>query len=122
MYNYYEKEVINIDIVVTIPKSEYKIDEKEREVLQSKDSVAFWTLSKLPKKLEIGDRVYFVKYGQIDSSMKVIEIKSNSKETCTTTGRVWSGNCQLFLDELIDERLSNQKAKGFQGFRYKWWN
>ena len=112
-----------IDIVVTIPKSEYKNDDLETEFFMSnKDAYQFWALSKVPKNLEIGDRVYFVKYNKIDSSMKIFDINFDSKisEKCELTVRVWDVSCILYLNDLRDEKLGI-KIKGFQGFRYKWW-
>ena len=112
-----------MDIVVTIPKSEYKNDNKENEDIAEKGYIAFWMLSKTPKNLKIGDVVYFVKNNKIDSSMKVIEIKTKEEDVldvCETTGRAWVGKCQIFMDDLQKEDL-NIEIKGFQGFRYKWW-
>lgn len=108
-----------MDIVVTIPKTEYENDDKERIDVQEKRLVQFWMLARRPKRLNVGDRVYFVKYGRIESSMKVIEIKVRSKMTCETTGREWSGSCQIVMDNRQAE--TGIEAKGFQGFRYKWW-
>lgn len=110
----------NLDIVITIPKHEYENDDKETKDMLEKDLVQFWTLSRVPKKLNIGDRVYFVKNGKIESSMRVIDIIQDSIMTCETTGMVWSGKCQIVVDDLRVEQL-DIKAQGFQGFRYKWW-
>ena len=84
------------------------------------DLIQFWTLNRKPKSLSIGDRVYFVKNNTIERSMRVIDIKDNSITKCSTTGRKWSGNVQIFMDDLQYEDL-NINVKGFQGFRYKWW-
>lgn len=110
-----------MDIVVTIPKSEYIKDDLETKDMIENDLVQFWTLHRVPKKLSVGDRIYFVKYGIIESSMEVIDIEVYSTMECETTGRTWSGNCQLILDNLQDESHLEIEMKGFQGFRYKWW-
>jgi hypothetical protein len=112
--------MMGIDIVVTIPKPEYENDDKETQDMLEKDLVQFWTLSKVPRKLRIGDRVYFVKNGKIESSMRVVDIIENSTMTCETTKRTWSGKCQIIMDDLRMEQLDIQ-VKGFQGFRYRWW-
>ncbi|MED4904111.1 hypothetical protein [Parageobacillus thermoglucosidasius] len=111
-----------MDIVVTIPKSEYANDEAEtRDYLANPENMEqFWTLSKRPKKLNIGDRVFFVKHGRIESSMRVTRIKDDATTVCETTGRVWSGKCQIFMDDLRMEHL-DIRVRGFQGFRYRWW-
>ncbi|MFF2532257.1 hypothetical protein ACFVS2_25440 [Brevibacillus sp. NPDC058079] len=110
-----------MDIVVTIPKSEYENDEKETERFLSNpnDYEQFWTLSRIPKKLEVGDRVYFVRNNQIESSMRVDRINQNSVTTCEVTEREWAG-VQLFLDDLRIESI-DISVRGFQGFRYRWW-
>jgi hypothetical protein len=120
--NYAEKgqNGINMDIVVTIPKSEYKNDDKETEFFNDNpNSVQFWVLKRFPKNLNIGDRVYFIKNGIVESSMKVIKLETDAKQECDVTNRVWSGNC-IYMNDLKYEN-NPVKTKGFQGFRYKWW-
>lgn len=109
-----------MDIVVTIPKREYLNDDLETEHLIKHSSYQFWTMNKVPKKLNVGDRVYFVKNGKVESSMEVFDIKHNHNEICEVTNRSWAGNCTLYLCDLKYEDLSIN-VKGFQGFRYKWW-
>ncbi|MBU5331686.1 hypothetical protein KQI61_05710 [Anaerocolumna aminovalerica] len=107
--------------MVTIPKSEYKNDDLETEFLHNnKDSYQFWTLSKAPKKLNIGDRIYFVKNNKIESSMRVFDIKINESEQCDVTERTWCGKCVIYFNELRIESI-DIAVKGFQGFRYRWW-
>lgn len=108
-----------MDIVVTIPKSEYKNDDKELLDMKELDLEEFWTFKRLPTKLEIGDRIYFVKYNRIDHSMKVTEICKDSKEECYTTDREWEGNI-VYMEDYKKENLPIS-IKGFMGFRYKWW-
>lgn len=107
-----------MSIVVTIPKSEYENDDKElRDYLSDGDLFMFWTLPVVPKRLCVGDRVYFIKNNRIERSMQVVEIKTDSQMTCETTGRQWSGKCQLVMNDLRIERF-HKEIKGFQGFRY----
>lgn len=108
-----------MDIVIAIPKSEYLNDDIETEDMMKNDLIQFWTLYRKPKKLNIGDRVYFIKNNKIESSMRVINIIENSTTKCLTTGRVWKG-VQIFMDDLRYENI-DISVKGFQGFRYKWW-
>lgn len=108
-----------MDIVVTIPKREYKNDDLETDFLnKNPDAYQFWVLSKRPKKLNIGDRVYFVKNNKIDSSMQFY-MDEVSENICEVTGRKWKGYT-LYMNDLIEENLPFE-VKGFQGFRYKWW-
>lgn len=110
-----------MDIVVTIPRSEYANDALETEEMYAFGYNQFWTLSRTPKKLCMGERIYFVKRGQIESSMRVIAVEENATKRCETTGRLWQGGCLITLDELRDETNLQLNVKGFQGFRYKWW-
>jgi len=110
-----------MDIVVTIPKSEYRNDDIETEAfLNNEDAYQFWTLNKVPKSLDIGDKVYFIKNGLVESSMRVFDIQRDVEQKCDITDRIWKGACILYLDDLkyLDEAII---SKGFQGFRYRWW-
>ena len=110
-----------MDIVVTIPKREYKNDDQETfDFLNSEGSYCFWVMNKYPKKLEIRDRVHFVKNGRVESSMRVVDIRERTEEECATTGRVWYGICIIYMDDL-QYHTKIIEARGFQGFRYKWW-
>ena len=110
-----------MDIVVTIPKSEYKNDNEENKDITKNGYDAFWTFKRaFPKKLNKGNRIYFVKHNVIYNSMVVREFCSEYKQICATTNRVWQGHI-VILDELRDEQNLNINVKGFQGFRYKWW-
>ena len=107
-----------MDIVVTIPKSEYKNDDMETEFLLANHSAyQFWSLKRKPKHLKIEDRVYFVKNNKIESSMKVFEIEECTENIYDVTGRVWKSDYTLFLHDLREENF-DIKVKGFQGFRY----
>lgn len=109
-----------MDIVVTIPKSEYKNDDLETEYLNNNsDAFQFWTFKRFPKNLNVGDRIYFVKNNKIESSMRVIRIPDYVQEVCEVTGRTWEGKF-VYMNDLRYENLPFE-VKGFQGFRYKWW-
>ena len=111
-----------MDIVVTIPKKEYKNDDKETEYyLNNEESYQFWALSKVPIRLNEEDRIYFIKNNKIESSMKIKRIEKCVLQKCDVTGREWKANCLLWMNDLKDETNLNIKIKGFQGFRYKWW-
>lgn len=107
-----------MDIVVTIPKSEYANDDKETSVYEQGGYEQFWQLSKRPTKLNVGDRIYFVKHGRVESSMQVVRIETNSTGLCDVTNREWRG-CLIYMNDLKIE--NGIETKGFQGFRYRWW-
>lgn len=116
-----------MDIVVTIPKNEYINDEVETKwFTKNLDSYQFWTLNKIPKKLKCNDRIYFIKNNKVESSMNIFQIEYAEPckliiENCYVTGRQWKGKCILYMNDLKYEDLPFE-VKGFQGFRYRWWN
>jgi len=74
----------------------------------------------MPRSLNIGDRLYFIKNNKVESSMEFCGKGDElSGLTCEVTGRVWQG-CLLLLRDLRNENLPFT-IKGFQGFRYRWW-
>lgn len=115
-----------MDIVVTIPRNEYINDEIETKwFTKNVGTYQFWTLNKVPRKLKIGDRVYFVKNNKIESSMNVFQIEYAEPckfivEDCYVTGRQWKGKCILYMNDLRYENFDFE-VRGFQGFRYRWW-
>ena len=106
-----------MDIVVTVPKREYKTDAAEDELLALGESGAFWAMNRRPL-LSPGERVYFVKEGKITTSMKVDRIESGEAQ-CDLTGRTWPGKCIIHMTDLRTEEPI--EVKGFRGFRYRWW-
>jgi len=115
------KEFLNDkkDVVVTIPKSEYKNDDLETDKMKKEGLTQFWNFKKLPKNLGIGSKIYFVKNGEVESYMVVFKIDQKTSEQCSTTGRNWEGNI-VHMKNLVylDKKIP---CKGFQGYRYKWW-
>ena len=107
-----------LDIVVTIPKSEYENDDKETVVYEQGSFEQFWQFRGRPKQLQVEDRVYFVKHGFVESSMRVIRIETEAVATCEGTNREWSG-CLIYLDDLRKEQ--GPPVRGFQNFQYRWW-
>lgn len=107
-----------MDIIVTIPKSEYEIFAQEVEDMKKDPELQkFWTLPRVPKELKTGDRMYFVQGGLVAYSVRVTEIEKDSVTKCETTGRTWGGGCQVFGDDIREEPGPNMR--GFQGFRYR---
>lgn len=107
-----------MDIVVTIPKSEYENDDRETAVYEQGGYEQFWQLRNRPKQLLVNDRVFFVKHNLVESSMRVVRIEVEASATCEVTNREWSG-CLIYLDDLCKEK--GPRVRGFQNFRYRWW-
>lgn len=107
-----------MDIVVTIPKKESANIEKEEEwAEENKDTAAicFWKVSNEPRKLNAGDRVYFVENGMI-TSYNIFKY-CDWDLTCEVTGREWPGlNLVMEIPTAILKKPV--PMKGFRGFRY----
>lgn len=103
-----------MDIVVTIPRSEYKNDELEDDwlLLNKETGYQFWTMNKTPKNIKEGDRVYFVKNNRVDSSMNIFHIDHGQSKRCEVTNRIWKGKCILCLNDMRHEDL-DINVKGF---------
>lgn len=82
------------------------------EVLEhkKKDGISpnycFWEFYRSPKKLEIGNRIYFAVKSSVVGSFKIHNISDGSPE--------WNSETWEDLTEPIS-------CKPFRGFRYKWW-
>jgi len=66
----------------------------------------YWQMSRLPKNLKKGDRIYFITKKKIQGSFKI--------EKVTDIDIIWKPTTW---------RLANKKivVKPFRGFRYRWW-
>ena len=118
-----EKGANCMDIVVTIPKKEYDNDDRENEVLSKEGGRQFWAMKGSPN-IAVGERVYFVKHGRIDHSMRVDEIRKKAAMQCDVTDRQWYGNTLLIMNDRQPFPITFGQSiavRGFQGFRYKWW-
>jgi len=96
-----------MDIVLTIPKKQYaRHHEILCDVIDNDDRVLLWVFKKIPR-IEIGERVHFVKNGRVEYFMTVIRKRGFRQQTLVMKYPEWH-------TEIIEVR-------GFQGFRYKWW-
>ena len=104
-----------MDIVVTIPRKEFGNIKKEDEWFkENPNSVWFWAISRKPKNLNKGDRVFFVENNQITHYGVFDDFIYNP--VCEVTGRVWFGLNMLFRKPAVD--IKPMPYKGFRGFRY----
>lgn len=80
-----------MDIIVTIPKSEYEAIDKEIEWAEAKGTglIKGWSMSRLPKNLEHGDRCYFIRNGHVEHYREILGIEDMEDFTCEVTGRYW---------------------------------
>jgi hypothetical protein len=104
-----------MNIIVTIPKSETANIIKEDEFVENNVNCwQYWSIKKIPKKLLLGDRVYFTHNNFINYYHFFEGIEENIY--CQVTGRTWYGlNLKLRCPKIIIEPIP---YRGFQGFRY----
>ena len=124
-----------MDVVVTIPADvpDGRMKTKFREPWDS-----FWTLCRIPKKLRVGDHVWFVRNGVVVHALKVRRIIKNPRTPVRDAVghnppaprgcRLWFESPSVdirvpdYPDEILDEKGEFRvQVQGFQGFRYRWW-
>ena len=106
-----------MDILVTVPKKEaVNTVAEDAFVASNPDSVQFWSIGRKPKKLNVGDRVYFVENGFITCYHVFLGFIQDP--VCQVTGRVWRGLNLLLKCPAINLPIK-LPCKGFRGFRYK---
>lgn len=109
-----------MDILVTIPKREMNNIKKEDAWLKNQkpgEAVQFWSMSRIPKDIHAGDRVYFVEAGAVRYYHELLSISNESSMKCEATDRVWGGPALILTCPPVT--LKNPvPMKGFQGFRY----
>lgn len=102
------------DIVVTVPKSfglvawikEGDLPGEEWSGLES----YFWLGSTVPKRIEIGERVYVIYDGQLRGYAPLVRIHRAN------------GRCALVRHGNAVAVTISERIRGFQGFRYRWWD
>ena len=108
-----------MNIIVTIPKSELdNIVAEDEWAAETPDATITqaWSVHRMPKKLKVGDKVYFIENGEIKYYHIVVGLVENGFE-CEFSGRVWEGN--NILMSYPEVKLKKPiPMKGFQGFRY----
>jgi hypothetical protein len=111
-----EQEGDALDIVVTIPITEYENDSiVNDEFFVDEDSCCVMSVSRKPEHLKHGNRVHFVKNNRVEYSMRVLSINGHIHEQ---TKNVYYN---IFLDDLQYAKTTIE-VQEFKGFRYKWWD
>jgi len=106
------------DILVTTPKSEIPNAAQEAlNCIENNGGYYFRYFSKPPKRLDIGDRVFYVEEGYIRGFATVYQIKSG-KYMCETTGKMWPNGNYVFMSADSWKWIDPILHQGFQGFRY----
>ena len=107
-----------MDIIVTVPKSELKNIAEEREWAKTdqKSALKYWKVSRIPKHLKPGDRVYFLENGQVTCWQEFLGVDETEFE-CEVTERNWGEGTFLVLKHPV-RKIRGPIMKGFRGFRY----
>lgn len=105
------------DIIVTTPLSQRSIAAQEaRNAIASGGGHYFRQLRNRPKRLQPGDRVFYVDGGYVRGFAIVDEIRGGAA-CCSTTGNQFSG-WLVFMEASSWKWIRPVPMSGFQGYRY----
>ena len=111
-----------MDIVVTTPKSERVKAEAETEWAKAQGGgpgvVYFRSVSKFPKDIAVGDKVFYVEDGYVRGYCTLAGLSAGESGECQATGRDWGEGPQLVMRADSWKWVKPIPMKGFQGFRY----
>lgn len=108
-------DLINMDIIVTIPKSiKWEDYKKELDAVKDYSQIMNFKVNNFPKTAK-GNKCYLCYNGNIIGWMEIVGL-SEKEFTCTTTGNKWKGK---FIERSGPfHKIDPIPMKGFQGFRY----
>ena len=90
-----------MDIVVTLPKK-YGYDHLLEKIYAANEGlVVWWNMSRIPKELKEGEKLFVVFDGKIEGYFEVFEIQETA------------------IDLTTYQEIKSIKMKGFRGFRYR---
>lgn len=110
-----------MDIIVTIPRArQAQVEAEEAEIARAiaageHAGFFFWCTSRRPRKLDVGDRVYFLWDGAVRAWHEVTGFGDDL--TCDLTGIPYLGCCIEMAPE-IHELRPVRHMQPFRGFRY----
>ena len=106
-----------MDIIVTTPKSESQIAAEEAAYcLKIGGGFYYRTMHRLPKDLNIGDKVFYVEDGFVRGFAVVYDIDFGDV-TCDVSSKQRSGN-QIIMKADSWKWIQPIAMRGFQGWRY----
>lgn len=107
-----------MDIIVTTPKTEMENSAKEAEnCIKNGGGYYFRRFVEKPKRLEIGDKVFYVEDGFI-RGFAIVEKIISGQMLCETTQRLWPHGDYIFMPAESWKWIKPIPFKGFQGYRY----
>ena len=95
-----------MDIIVTVPKNQYKHME-DKAWAQYEGDQPYWEMGRVPKKIEVDDKIFFVMDGRVSMYATIESIDADPH----------GDHCII---ELLDFRglVAKPMHKPFVGFRY----
>jgi hypothetical protein len=114
-----------MDIIVTTPKSE-----RANAAAEARDCIAAgngsgaeyfrrFASQAAPRKLRVGERVYYVEDGYVRGYAIVSRIEVRLVWLyCETSGRIWPAGFYVFMPASSWRWIAPIAMRGFQGFRY----
>lgn len=107
-----------MDIIVTTPKSKMKQAAQEAENIKfSNGGYYFRKLGRLPKKLNVGDRVFYVENGAVRGYCLLYAIEEG-RQVCETSGQDYGDGLFARMDATTWKWISPIPMRGFQGWHY----
>jgi hypothetical protein len=109
------------NILVTTPKTESKRAEQEAQNCLNNGGGEYFRRfggRSFPKRLGIGDRIYYAQDGYIRGFALVSRFEISSGEICDTSGQQYGSGHYVFCDATTWRWVEPARMKGFQGYRY----
>lgn len=122
------------DIVVSVPQTYEGRGNFYNKVYDI--GKAFWSMGKTPKKIAVHDWVWFVNEGKVHYGAEIKKIVRGPRPPLKNADgynpAIPKGGCRLYFfgsesahvwtDPDDTTHFPPIPSKGFQGFRYKWWD
>lgn len=110
-----------MDIMVTTPKHSIKTAEQEAlNSIANGGGRYFRNLGqRMPRDLEVGDRVFFIELNAVRGFCLVDEIESRLGNVCDTTGLRYPAGYYLWMQADSWHWIDPVPMIGFQGWRYR---
>ena len=106
-------------ICITIPKRiKWKDYKEELKAVEDESQEMNYKLPTCPKDVKVGDRCYICHDGLIKGWMKISNIGSKNKFSCTTTGIEWGDGCYISRTGKFNYLDNPIPMKGFMGHKY----
>jgi hypothetical protein len=100
-------------IVVAVPKAE--VDHFWEPIPEG--NIAWWTLSRKPKRLRVGDYIYFAISNELVAKAVVRELRED-RRVCEATGRTWEGVHVVWNAGDLQKLKDKSAWKISRGFHY----